>query len=324
MRVKRASFKTTAECLAHYEIRSTLTDALCELIDENNARKDQSQATTALTSKTPPPDINNSPPTVAPTVDVPTTTTRTIHTDYTLCRSIYVELQKQANEQARHYAACRSENKQCHADYKALFESTDARHAATLQSERDTRAKLLVHQAKLDSVNRRLVHLDMTHNATAGELQRMRKEKENLTAEVSRLTAIASVTHVAAEACSVDLKSARSSATATKIQLAKVLANHTSAEDFRDLCPITSDRLLVYYGIFGLCCTLILVLLVLAMTYAIKHHRLLRRSQALLARAAGYVDMHNFENPQDAPDNQNIVNPHADQMAEVNLNPDGH
>ncbi|MEC7293324.1 MAG: hypothetical protein VXU46_00385 [Planctomycetota bacterium] len=294
------------------------------MIDENNARKDQSQATTALTSKTPPPDVKNSPPTVAPTVDVPTTTTRTIHTDYTLCRSIYVELQKQANEQARHYAACRSENKQCHADYKALFESTDARHAATLQSERDTRAKLLVHQAKLDSVSRRLVHLDMTHNATAGELQRIRKEKENLTAEVSRLTAIASVTHVAAEACSVDLKSARSSATATKIQLAKVLANHTSAEDFRDLCPITSDRLLAYYGIFGLCCTLILVLLVLAMTYAIKHHRLLRRSQALLARAAGYVDMHNFENPQDAPDNQNIVNPHADQMAEVNLNPDGH
>ena len=323
MRVKRASFKTTAECLAHYEIRSTLTDALCELIDENNARKDQSQATTALTSKTPPPDVNNTLPTVAPTVDVPTTTTRTIHTDYTLCRSIYVELQKQANEQARHYAACRSENKQCHADYKALFESTDARHAATLQSERDTRAKLLVHQAKLDSVSRRLVHLDMTHNATAGELQRIRKEKEDLTAEVSRLTAIASVTHVAAEACSVDLKSARSSATATKIQLAKVLANHTSAEDFRDLCPITSDRLLAYYGVFGLCCTLILILLVLAMTYAIKHHRLLRRSQALLARAAGYVDMHDFANPQDAPDNQNIVNPHAN-MAEVNLNPDGH
>ena len=323
MRVKRASFKTTAECLAHYEIRSTLTDALCELIDENNARKDQSQATTALTSKTPPPDINNSPPTVAPTVDVPTTTTRTIHTDYTLCRSIYVELQKQANEQARHYAACRSENKQCHADYKALFESTDARHAATLQSERDTRAKLLVHQAKLDSVSRRLVHLDMTHNATAGELQRIRKEKENLTAEVSRLTAIASVTHVAAEACSVDLKSARSSATATKIQLAKVLANHTSAEDFRDLCPITSDRLLAYYGVFGLCCTLILILLVLAITFGIKHHRLLRRSQNLLARAAGYVDMHNFDNPQDAQDNRNIINPHAAAMDEVNLHPDG-
>ena len=317
--MKRAKFNTTAECLAHYNIPSTMTDALCELIDENNARKARELATAAPATTTSSPDATSSPP----TVEVPTTTGTRIHSDYSICRSIYVELQKQANEQARHYASCRSENRQCHADYKALYDTTDARHAATLQSEQDTQAKLLVHQAKLDSVNKQLVRLDMTNNATAEELQRVRREKEDLTAEVARLKAIASVKHVAAEACSVDLKSARSSATATKIQLAKVLANHTSAEDFRDLCPITSDRLLAYYGVFGLCCTLILILLVLATTFGIKHHRLLRRSQNLLARASGYMDMHNFDNPQDAQDNHNIVNPHAAAMDEVNLNPGG-
>ena len=287
------------------------------MIDINNDKKEAAlrnkerlQTTTEPTTveDTTLPAVNDETTLVVPSQDTEA------FDNYNICRSLYVELQNMSNEQARHYDACRSENRQCHTDYRALYDKTNARHSQTVESEQATKAELRVHQAKLDMVNKRLVSMDLAQNATASELQRVRSEKIDLTAEVSRLSAIVAVKHTAAEACAVDLESAKNSATHTKIQLARVLANHTNPDDFRALCPITHDRLVAYYGIFALACSLILILLLTAACYAVKHHRLLRRSQALLAKSAGYVGMHDFTNPPDCPNcraNTGMRNPNA-------------
>ena len=304
MRVKRSNFKTTAECYAHFgNTNSTIIKSVCDLIDHNNSKKETTRRNNErkTTTELPPPDDSTLPAVDTETAVLPSSKHTDAFDDYNICRSIYVELQTKSNEQARHYAACLSESRQCHLDYRALFDKTDARHTQTVESERATKNELLVHQTQLDLVNKQLVTMDLANNATAAELRRVRNEKTTLTAEVARLSAIVSVKHTAAEACSADLKSAENSATSIKIQLARVLANHTTPEDYRALCPITHDRLLAYYGIFGLACTLILILLLIAASYAIKHHRLLRRSQALLAKSAGFVSMHDFVNPPGCP-----------------------
>lgn len=289
------------------------------MIDHKNAQKATAQRNKERLQRTTtelPTDGDSTPPAVDDDTTIVTPSQNTgAFDDYNICRSIYVELQTQSNEQARHYKACRAENRQCHSDYKALYDKTDARHSQTVESEHATRTELRVHQAKLALVNKQLVAMDLANNATAAELRRVRSEKINLTAEVSRLSAIVSVKHTAAEACSVDLEAARNSATATKIQLARVLANHTTPDDYQAICPITHNRLVLYYGIFALACVIILILLLTAACYAVKHHRLLRRSQALLAKSAGYLDMHDFVNPPDCPNcraNTGMRNPNID------------
>lgn len=307
MRVPRSLFQTTAECYKHYgNTNSSLVRSVCDLIDIN--KHNDRLTTTAPPS---PPTATTSP---AEADDTTPSKDAEAFDNYSICRKIYVELQSKANEQARHYQACRAENRQCHTDYRALFDKTNARHSQTVQSEQATKTELKVHQAKLDLVNKQLVAMDLANNATSAELARARAEKTALTAQVSRLTAIVAVKHTAAEACSVDLKEAQTSATATKIQLARVLANNTHPDDFASICPITHDRLVIYYAIFALACTIILILLIIAACYAVKHHRLLRRSQALLARAEGYVGMHDFNGPPDCPTcraNTGMANPSA-------------